>query len=395
MVMEHFDLHVAQSPQPKYERLEGFLLAELTAGRLGPGDALPPESNLAGRFQIARHTVRKALSGLEQRGLIRRQQGKGTFVSDDVRARLRRGVDIFALVAPETRTGYYPSLLHGFETTCKTVENQAIICSTDNDIDKQASTILQLMDKKVAGVVIVPATDPPTPTYQIRQLQERGIPVVFCHRRVEGVRAPLLALPFREVGQTAGKVFLSHGHHRVAIFSLNQPFRYEGAFRESVEAGGGELVCGWSSPVKSMRMADQEEATFEALKRICGNGDGPTAIFSTFDSQAEMIYLLLGRLGLRVPEDISLLGFGGTWRHSPMQHTLTSVAIDEAKLGSLAVKLLNEMRNGKRPLDDNEEIVLPLSLTDGSTLGPAPDSTGSKSAVCSTRKNLESERRSL
>ena len=394
MVTEQFEIHEAQSPQPKYERLEGFLLAELTAGRLGPGDALPPESNLAGRFQIARHTVRKALSGLEQRGLIRRQQGKGTFVNDDVRARLRRGVDIFALVTPETRTGYYPSLLHGFETTCKTVENQAIICTTENDIDKQASTILQLMDKKVAGVAIVPATDPPTPTYQIRQLQERGIPVVFCHRRVEGVRAPLLALPFREVGQMAGEAFLRHGHRRVVMISSIPRHRFEGGFRESMESGDGELHV-WESPVKSTRMADQEEATFETLKRICGNGDGPTAIFSTFDPQAEMIYLLLGRLGLRVPEDISLLGFGGTWRHSPMQHTLTSVAIDEAKLGSLAVKLLNEMRNGKRPLDDNEEIVLPLSLTDGSTLGPAPDSTGSKSAVCSTRKNLESERRSL
>ena len=74
-----------------------------------------------------------------------------------------------------------------------------------------------------------------------------------------------------------------------------------------------------------------------------------------------------------MPEDISLVGFGGTWRNSPILQRLTSVAIDEIATGHQAVELLEQMRNGKRPLDDNEEIVLPLSPTAGESLGAVPE----------------------
>ena len=94
-------------------------------------------------------------------------------------------------------------------------------------------------------------------------------------------------------------------------------------------------------------------------------------IATSFDTMAEMILLKLNRMGVRVPEDISLLGFGGTWRQTPTMQELTSVAVDEVEIGRRAVELLSEMRQGVRPLDDEEEIVMPLSLTDGRTLGPA------------------------
>jgi len=107
----------------------------------------------------------------------------------------------------------------------------------------------------------------------------------------------------------------------------------------------------------------------EALQRMCLGPNPPTAIMASFDSMAELIYLLLGRLGLRVPEDISLIGFGGTWREGAVVRQLTSVTVDEAELGRHAVEMLHEMRSGERPIDDIEEIVMPLNLSDGQTLG--------------------------
>ena len=79
---------------------------------------------------------------------------------------------------------------------------------------------------------------------------------------------------------------------------------------------------------------------------------------------------MLGRLGLRVPEDISLVGFGGTWRDGAIARELTSVAVDETEVGRRAAGLLHQMRNGDRPLDNNEEILMPLCLSAGRTLGP-------------------------
>jgi DNA-binding LacI/PurR family transcriptional regulator len=96
--------------------------------------------------------------------------------------------------------------------------------------------------------------------------------------------------------------------------------------------------------------------------------DPPTAIFASFDSIAEMVYLLLPRLGLQSPRDVSLMGFGGAFRDGALTRRLTSVVIDEIDTGRQAVGLLNEMRCGDRPIEDNTEIVLKLAVSPGETL---------------------------
>jgi len=57
---------------------------QLSDGTLGPGDRLPTEAQLAEQFGVNRHTVRRALAGLDERGLIRVEQGRGTFVQEPV-----------------------------------------------------------------------------------------------------------------------------------------------------------------------------------------------------------------------------------------------------------------------------------------------------------------------
>ncbi len=373
--LEHLDLHDAEQGRPKYALLKDCLLAELSSGRLGPGDPLPSEKRLADKLRVARNTVRQAMSELERRELIHRVPGRGTFVDKDINRRLNNGLELFALVTPETRTGFYPSLLHGFETASKQVQNQTIVCSTENNVDKQASAVLQLLDKRVAGVAIVPATNPPTPACQIRQLHERGIPVVFCHRRVEGVRAPLVTFPFAEVGRAAGETFAERGHRRVAFFATHRASAadaYLTGLRERMRAAGGdvpeEFVYHGSS--RSPDPARQEEPIQETLKAMFEQSSPPTAIMASFDSLAELIYLQLGRLGLRVPEDVSLIGFGGKWREGAFARRLTSVAVDEAQIGRHAADLLHDIRAGNRPMDDNEEILMPLTISPGETLGP-------------------------
>jgi GntR family transcriptional regulator, arabinose operon transcriptional repressor len=119
----------------------------------------------------------------------------------------------------------------------------------------------------------------------------------------------------------------------------------------------------------------QEESLFAALQRTFARPDPPTAIFTSFDSVSEMIYLLLPRLGLRVPEDVSLVGEGGAYRQGAIIRRLTSVVIDEVATGRKAVDLLHEMRCGERAIDDNEEFVLDVSLSEGETLDHMVDET--------------------
>jgi GntR family transcriptional regulator, arabinose operon transcriptional repressor len=366
------DLQSERPRQAKYELLKEHLISEMIAGRLRPGQALPCERYLEETLGVARMTIRQAMASLENEGLIRRVQGKGNFVEADARRKLQRGQDIFALVMPETGGGFYPSLMRGFEAAAGDVRHQAIICRTDYDILRQADILMQLLDKEVGGVAMVPTVEPPTPAYQPGQLQKRGIPVVFCHRRVEGITAPLVALPYHDVGRMAGRVLVELGHRRVAFFtSYSSPSTkaYQQGLQEALQDGGGEVPA---ECVFRSDFPDREEEVLAALERIFAQPKPPTAIFSTFDSQAEMIYLLLPRLGLRVPEDVSLVGFGGALREGALTRRLTSVVVDEVATGKKAVSLLHEMRRGERDIEDNEEFVMEVGLSDGQTLAPPP-----------------------
>lgn len=361
--------------KPKYEQLRHLLVEEVLSGRLKPGDMLPTEQQLAASYAIARSTVRQALAALERDGLIQRIQGKGTFIHDQAKPRLRHSLDVFALVLPETQAGFYPSLQRSFDEAAWRVHNQVLVCQSNNDLDRQGNIILQLLDKEVAGVAIVPVTAPPTPAYQIRQIQKAGIPVVFCHRRVESIRAPLLAIPFREVGRLAGTTLEGQGHRRVAFFA---PHRSEAAtsyllgLREKL-APRGQVVDAdtiFSDEILGDSAA-HEEALTAAVSTLMNRSDRPTAIFASFDSLAEAIYLVLLRLGFRVPEDVSLMGFGGMVRTTAMLRRMSSVTVDETAIGARAVELLDRIRRLELPLEHDETIVMPIGLSEGQTVGPA------------------------
>lgn len=359
------------SAQAKHERLRDYFVREMLAGRLRGGEALPTEPQLVETFGMGRTTVRQAMAALERDGLIRRIQGKGTFVEDDARRKLKRGQDIFALVVLETREGFYPSLLHGFESAAVDIHYQTLVCSTGNDVGRQADIFFQLLDKEVGGIALNPTSQPLTPAHQVRQLQKQGVPIVLLHRSVEGISAPLLSIPFREVGRMAGQALAERGHRRMAVFdSLWTPVASE--ILDGFNAGAGEGGC--DRPTEQVFTAAnsvlREEDVLAALKKTFAKAEPPTAIFTTTDALAEMIYVLLPQLGLRVPDDVSLVGFGGAWRDGALMQRLTSVVVDEAGTGRRAVSLLHEMRCGERAIDDSEVFVMELGLSEGQTLAP-------------------------
>lgn len=67
-----------------WRQIAGSLEGEISAGGLAPGARLPTEAELTARFAVNRHTVRRAMEELESRGLVRVEQGRGSFVAEDV-----------------------------------------------------------------------------------------------------------------------------------------------------------------------------------------------------------------------------------------------------------------------------------------------------------------------
>ena len=68
--------------EPEYQRVADALRADIESGRLGPGDQLPGELQLTRTYEVSRNTVRQALDLLAKANLVRRRQGRGTFVAE-------------------------------------------------------------------------------------------------------------------------------------------------------------------------------------------------------------------------------------------------------------------------------------------------------------------------
>ena len=144
--------------------------------------------------------------------------------------------------------------------------------------------------------------------------------------------------------------------------------------RDTLQGFGGELPDEFvfDCETTSVYPKEQEAELVDALKRMLSAERRPTAIFAVIDDFAEAIYFALKDMGLRVPEDISLVGMGNVNRDKRFTQRLTSVVFDNADLSRRAVELLCEMQNGKRSLYDTETITMPVTLTEGTTLGPCP-----------------------
>ena len=370
--LKDFSIASADASAPKYARLRDAILRCLEDGQLQPGDPLPAEQKFVEALGIARSTVRQALAILERDGLLHRVHGRGTFVADGADQQLHRGTDILALIVPEVGAGFYPALQSGYESAASLAGQQIIVANTDNQVERQANVILQLVDKNIAGLALVPASTEVTPASQVRVVQRQGIPVVFCHRRVPGVTAPLVAFNGVDVGRSAGVEMLARGHQKLAYFASHH-FEMSAAYEEGLREVYPELrddrifYGDWTRGTEG-EYHQQREPLVRALEDMFERADPPSAIFASFDTQAELIYLLLNDMGVRIPEDVALIGFGGARRDRPFARQLTSVVVDEAELGRRAVRMLEEMRNGERSIDDEESVWMPLAISDGKTL---------------------------
>ena len=67
-----------------WRQIEQEIEADIRAKQFGPGDRLPTEAELSQRFAVNRHTVRRAMLGLQERGLVRVEQGRGSFVQENI-----------------------------------------------------------------------------------------------------------------------------------------------------------------------------------------------------------------------------------------------------------------------------------------------------------------------
>ncbi|MBN2294484.1 MAG: GntR family transcriptional regulator [Pirellulales bacterium] len=363
---------------PKYRQIYDHLLEQFQTGMYSPSDPMPGERSLAATMNVAVGTMRQALRKLESDGFIRRIPGKGTFVNSPRQQREQVKTNVFAVIVPSIAEDPYSSLVEGVERAAKS-EYRISVGSSKHDPAIQEQLIHQAIKDNVAGVAIVP-TATPTPPEQIRLIQDSHIPVVLCHRAVPGVKAPLVNLSFEQVGRMTAETLLQHGHRRItslvamryeAVLSVGNGIR--GAMQEhGIDKSNYRIHYHgvMSNDHRQSFINLHRDAIREALEQILNDKNRPTAIHCGNSLDAETVYLEAINLGFNIPEDLSLIYFGGNRPRGAISTRLTCVARDERELGVWAGRLLSEMSSGLRRHDNQEVIEVPLELLPGETVGP-------------------------
>lgn len=239
--------------------------------------------------------------------------------------------------------------------------------------EEEGQRAAENVDRRVDGLVLF---SPPDDTPLFEECERQGIRVVSLLGRPE-IAPHHVGSDDYEGGRLATEHLLELGHRRIAHLRGNPDFKTTGPrerayldalFAASVPADPALIVEGGFSRHKS-------RASTEALMALPAS-QRPTAIFASNDLSAHGAIDAIGAAGLRVPHDVSVVGYDDTWYAAVVHPALTTVAMDVDALGRRAAELLIDALELDESGADSREArpVLPVTLTVRDSTAPPPRS---------------------
>ncbi len=272
--------------------------------------------------------------------------------------------------------GFVPSDLQNpfFSTVGRNVADRVesegytlLIASSDEEIDRERRIIENLRSSLVSGIIVAPA--PGADRSHLLKLGESGIPLTLIDRMVPGLAADVVKT--ENVGGAVAAIehLLSLGHRRIAL--LNDDLRIYSAterlegFRTAM-ARHGVMVD--DTLIVSVRSSYRENG-YQAAYDLLARPDRPTAAFAGDNILTLSAVRAAHDLGLRIPDDLSIVGFDDFDLATALQPALTVIAQPIAELGKSAAELMLKRLDGWA--EPPVEVSLPTSLIiRGSTASP-------------------------
>lgn len=363
---------------PLYETLAEQLRQSIRTGVYRAGDLLGSEHGLAREASISRMTVRRASEILISEGLLERRPGKGLYVRNPEAApRALRTVQVIS-----GNLSWEPSLQisRGVQATARSERIQVQLYDAHGDVEADLEMLRQLPEGEARGAVIM-SLHSPAFSETVCWLKTTGFPFVLVDQRMHDIDVPSVTADNYAGGYEAGKLLASLGHRRVAfvgdLVAATVQDRLAG-LRDAVADAGLPLQ---RSQVIDLaegqnRLADWSGGVAEAVRDLMRGPTPPTAIFFSCDAVARWAYRPLAEMGLRVPEDVSLVGFDNDPLAEWLNPGLTTVRQPFESMGRAAMELL--CRRMDDPLAPVEHQVLPVELVVRGSAAPPPSTSGAR-----------------
>ncbi|PZG21866.1 LacI family DNA-binding transcriptional regulator [Nonomuraea aridisoli] len=260
------------------------------------------------------------------------------FVRNEVARHLRVGRSrTIGLVVLDVSNPFFVDVAQGAESVADEHDTMVVLCNSAGDPERERRHLDQLEQHRVLGVLITPVQrDDPWPA----EMAERGTPVVLVDCPATGPRCSV-AVDDRLGGRLAGDHLLGRGHRRIVFAggppSVRQVAERHAGVAEAVAAGGGaaELLT-YAAPALTVAGGRSIGERVAALPA----GERPTAAFCANDMMALGFLQAMAAHGLRVPEDLAIVGYDDIDFAAAAAVPLSSVRQPRELLGRTAVDLL-------------------------------------------------------
>lgn len=314
--------------------------------RLKDGDLLPSESLLCEQFGVSRITARRAVAKLASAKVLRTEHGRGSFVLSADRAKLHYGKDVLnrrvAIILPALQDGYFGSIAQAFVLAMKKAGFDTIVNVSFMKNWTEQDYLDELTLTAVDGIALCPFESAPlSPVVQALIASYRNV-VIFNEPLEDGGIVNVSSDDVAGAWQ-AVKYLLSLGHRRIGCIPgpgviMNSRARLQGYRDAMFEAGAfrPELVA--------PEYSHYHEARSKALiKALLEQEPRPTALFCATDFLARNAIQVLQEMGLKTPDEISVIGFGDTLSAVDRRPQLSSVNQHGEQVGQKTAEVLLDL----------------------------------------------------
>ncbi|MDX6259831.1 MAG: LacI family transcriptional regulator [Kribbellaceae bacterium] len=240
------------------------------------------------------------------------------------------------LLVPDICNPYFTELARAIEDRTSAAGNLLLIADAALSPEQEARHCQAFIERQVDSVIMISVSDNPEPA----QFTKAGIPVVVLHPVADHQLVSSLTIDYVEAAALATGHLLEHGYSSIAL--LNGPTDSAGSlqhargFAQAIATSDGIEATTWRSAIS------RHEAARVAAVKLAAPGR-PRAVYCTTDEQAFGVLFAAYDQGLRVPEDVAVIGFDGTANSAVSIPPLTTIQQPRAAYVDRAIAILDDL----------------------------------------------------
>lgn len=353
--------------QPLYLRIRDRIRAEILYQQgLGPGSRLPTERELQLRFGVSRPTIAKALAALASEGELVASQGRGRFAAarNGVMrsSEARRRIGYVATIATETLT---QRAFSGIERVARRSGYGVVMASANDRVDQEREAVHDLIASGTCGIIVYPVPRPVQmdgPDYL--SAETFNVPIVLFDTGMPHQGHTQFLFDNERACYGLTTWLIEHGHTSIAYAVGDAGIRH-GPLLARVRGYVNALTdkgLGCREDLVAHYQYNDRGVIGELAARFAGMENRPTALIATDDMAAVEFIERFDALGLRVPDDIQVVGFDDREEARRLRHQFSTTRPDFERLGELACEELIRLVRGDVPSGGSFVLEVPLVI---------------------------------